>query len=88
MADITDKEREMIEDTIMDVHFAAQKYIENEKEIHRKLLELNIQDALDVFTELKDKLVDDEMKNDYILHLFIPFQIYELIKMRDDRKEN
>ena len=78
------KERESIEDAIMDLHFAAQKYIESEKDIHRKLLELNIQDAIDTFATLKDKIKSDEMKSDYFIHMLVPFQIYELIKMRDE----
>lgn len=87
MDELTTKERELIEDVIVDIHFAAQKYVDNEKEVHKKLLELSIQDAIEVFTTLKEKIKKDEMKSDYFIHLLVPFQIYELIKMRDEQKD-
>lgn len=84
---LTEKERTLIEDVIMDLHFAAQKYVESEKDIHRKLLELNVQDAHDIFANLKEKMADDEMRFDYKIHLFVPFHIWELVNSRE-QKEN
>ena len=84
---LAEKERDLIEDSIMDLHFAAQKYIESEKDIHRKLLELNIQDTLEIFKELKEQIKDDEMRYDYKIHLFIPFHIWEMVKLREKAEE-
>ena len=82
---LSEKERTSVEDSIMDLHFAAQKYVESEKDIHRKLLELNIQDAMEIFTELSDKIADDEMKYDYKLHLFVPLHIWEMVTDREEK---
>ena len=83
---LSDQQRDLVEDSIMDLHFAAQKYIESEKDIHRKLLELNVQDALDVFKDLSEQIKDDEMKYDYKIHLFIPFHIWEMVTSREKAK--
>ena len=83
-----DKERDLVEDSIMDLHFAAQKYVETEKDIHRKLLELNVQDTLDIFNDLAEQIKDDEMRFDYKIHLFIPFHIWEMVTSREkDEKD-
>lgn len=84
---LNEKERILVEDVIMDLHFAAQKYVESEKDIHRKLLELNIQDALDIFESIKDKVADDEMRFDYKIHLFVPFHVWELVNSREQKED-
>ena len=81
---LAEKERALVEDSIMDLHFAAQKYVETEKDIHRKLLELNVQDALDIFKDLSEQIKDDEMRFDYKIHLFIPFHIWEMVTSREE----
>ena len=40
---LTDKDRERVEDTIMDLHFTSSKFVESGKDTHKKLLEINIQ---------------------------------------------
>ena len=83
---LTEKNRERMEDTIMDLHFTSQKYIETGKDTHKKLLEINVQEAIEILKELQDELQDDEKKYDYKLHLLLPFQIYELICIREEQE--
>ena len=80
---LSDKQREQVEDTIMDLHFTSQKYVETERDIHRKLLEVNIQEAIELLKELSDEIRDDPKRYDYKMHLLLPFQIYELMTMRE-----
>ena len=84
---LTDKNRERMEDTIMDLHFTSQKYVETGKDTHKKLLEINVQEAIEILKELQDEMEDDEKKYDYKMHMLLPFQIYELIAIREN-KEN
>jgi len=85
---LTEKNRERMEDTIMDLHFTSQKYIETGKDTHKKLLEINVQEAIEILKELQDELQDDEKKYDYKLHLLLPLQIYELICIREEKEYN
>jgi len=75
-----------MEDTIMDLHFTSTKYVETGKDTHKKLLEINVQEAIEILKELQDELQDDEKKYDYKLHLLLPFQIYELICIREEQE--
>lgn len=84
---LSDEEREKVEETIMDLHFTSQKYIDGSKDIHKKLLEVNVQEAVDILKELQEEIKDDEKKFDYKMHMLLPFQVYELIKIRES-KEN
>ena len=84
---LSDKNRDRIEDTIMDLHFTSQKYVETGKDTHKKLLEINVQEAIEILKELQDEMQDDEKKYDYKMHMLLPFQIYELIAIREN-KEN
>ena len=84
---LTEKNRERMEDTIMDLHFTSTKYVETGKDTHKKLLEINVQEAIEILKELQDEMQDDEKKYDYKMHMLLPFQIYELIAIRED-KEN
>jgi len=83
---LTEKNRERMEDTIMDLHFTSTKYVETGKDTHKKLLEINVQEAIEILKELQDELQDDEKKYDYKLHLLLPFQIYELICIREEQE--
>lgn len=84
---LTDEQRTRIEDTIMDLHFTSQKFIESGKELHTKLLTMNVREAIDVLEELREDLMDDPKKYDYKMHMLLPFQIYELIRIRKEQKE-
>ena len=80
---LNDEQRMKLEDTIMDLHFTSQKYIESQKDIHKKLLEVNIQEAIEILQDVKDDIQDDVKKYDYKLHMFLPMQIYELVCLRE-----
>lgn len=85
---LSDKNRERIEDTIMDLHFTSDKYVQTGKETHKKLLEINVQEAIEILKDLQDELQDDEKKYDYKMHMLLPFQIYELISIREEKDYN
>lgn len=80
---LNEDDRVKIEDTIMDLHFTANKYIETGKDVHRKLLEVNVQEAIELLEAIRDDIVDDEKVYDYKMHFLLPFQIYELLKIRE-----
>lgn len=84
---IEESERDSIEESLYDTHFAATKFLETGKDIHFKLLEVSVSEALDYFELLKRELEDDEFLDNYRLHLFVPLQLMKLMEMRDDRKE-
>ena len=85
---LSDKNRERIEDTIMDLHFTSDKYVQSGKDTHKKLLEINVQEAIEILKDLQDELEDDEKKYDYKMHMLLPFQIYELICIREEKEYN
>lgn len=77
------KEREVIEGNIFDAHFAASKYIESGKDIHRKLLEISVKEAIDTLQLLSSAVKEDEMVGNYKIHLLVPLQLLELINKRE-----
>ena len=77
------KEREVIEGNIFDAHFAASKYIESGKDIHRKLLEISVKEAVDTLQLLSSAVKEDEMVGNYKIHLLVPLQLLELINKRE-----
>ena len=77
------KERDVIEGNIFDAHFAANKYIETGKDIHKKLLEISVKEAIDTLQLLSSAIKEDEMVGNYKIHLLVPLQLLELIKMRE-----
>ena len=84
---LSDEDRIRVEDTIMDLHYTSQKYIETSKDIHRKLLEVNVQEAIEVLRDVEEHIKDDPKRYDYKMHLMIPFQMYELMIMRQRKEE-
>ena len=84
---LKDKDREALEDTITDLHFTSSKYLDTEKDIHKKLLEVNIEEALTLIEAIKEDLKDDERLYDYKMHMFLPLQVYNLIKIREKRNQ-
>ena len=83
---LTPEQRTRVEDTIMDLHFTSQKFIESQKEIHRKLLIVNVQEALEILHDVEENMQDDPKKYDYKMHMLLPLQLYELMIMREENK--
>ena len=84
---LNDKQREVLEDTIMDLHYTSQKYIETQKDLHKKLLEVNVEEAIEMLKDISDDITDDEKRHDYKMHMLLPLQIYELMVMRKEKQE-
>ena len=84
---LTEEDRTKIEDTIMDLHFTVNKYLETSKDVHRKLMEVNIQEAIELLESIKKDIVDDPKVYDYKMHLLLPFQVYELLNIREKSNE-
>lgn len=80
---LNDEQREKLEDTIMHLQMASSKIIDSGKDVHRKVFEVEIEEAIELITLLKDDLKDDEKLSDYKLYLLIPFQMHELLKERE-----
>ena len=83
-------EREVLEGSIYDSHFAAAKYIESGKDIHKKLLEISVKEAIENLELLKEEIKKDDMVGNYKIHLLIPLQLLELINIRggNESEEN
>lgn len=84
---LTTEQRESVEEVVLDLHFTAQKYIDTGKDVHRKLLEVNVQEAMELLEAIKENMKDDEKMYDYKMHMLMPFHIYELIKLREENTE-
>ena len=85
---LTDKDRERVEDTIMDLHFTSSKFVESGKDTHKKLLEINVQEAIEILKDLQDQIQDDEKRYEYKMHMLLPFQIFELICIREEKEKD
>ena len=79
---MTPEERISLEEAIMDAHLAADKYLGSGKEVHIKLLELSVADAMEYVELLSDKLRNDPKSENYKLHMLIPLQLSMLIEER------
>lgn len=84
---LSKKDRETLEGSIFDAHFAAEKYLESGKDIHKKLLVMSVQEAIENLQILKEEIKKDEMVGNYKLHLLVPIQIVELLRVRGDIDE-
>ena len=78
------KEREELEGSIYDAHFAASKFIESGKDIHKKLLEISVNEAIENLELLKDKIKEDDMVVNSKIHLLVPLQLLKLINIREN----
>ena len=76
-----------MEDTIMDLHYTSMKYVETQKDLHKKLLEVNVEEAIEMLKSVREDIIDDEKLNDYKIHMLLPLQVYELIAIREKRQE-
>lgn len=86
---LSKEQREEVEDAIFDAHFSAQKYLENERDLHEKLMEVSVSDALELISSLKEEISNDPKLETYKLHLFVPLQLKKLVARRkeSDRKK-
>ncbi len=82
---MTPDERMSLKEAIMDAHLAADKYLASGKEVHVKLLELSVADAMDYVELLSDKLRDDPKSENYKLHMLVPLQLSILIEERKEK---
>lgn len=85
---LSDKQREEIEDTIVDLHFTSEKFIETGKEVHKKLLEVNVQEAIELLEKVKEEIQDDQKAREYMIHFLLPFQLYHLIQIREGNQND
>lgn len=81
---LSEEQREQIEEAVLELHFAASKCIESGKDIHQKLLDVGVEEAIDLLESLKEELADDVKMYDYKMHFLMPFHIYELLKLRKE----
>ena len=79
---MTEEERTSLEDAIFDAHFSAQKFVEDQRDLYHKLLEVSVADAMDIIQKLSVKLKDDPMSESYKLHMFVPLHLLKLVNMR------
>lgn len=80
-------EKESLENSIYDAHFASQKYIETGKDIHFKLLEVSVNEAISNLQILKEGIKDDPMVGNYKIHLLVPLQLLRLAQSRDKKDQ-
>ena len=84
---LNNEEKESLENSIYDAHFASQKYIETGKDIHFKLLEVSVNEAISNLQILKDGIKDDPMVGNYKIHLLVPLQLLRLAQSRDKKDQ-
>ena len=77
-------DREDLESAIIDASYAAERYIETEKEIHKKLLQISVGEAMDMFEEHQEYLCGDKLSEAYKLHMFVPLQLVKLIENKEE----
>ena len=80
-------EKESLENSIYDCHFASQKYIETGKDIHFKLLEVSVNEAVSNLQVLKEGLKDEEMAGNYKIHMMVPLQLLRLAQARNKKDQ-
>jgi len=80
---IGQEERQNLESCIEEAEYSAERYLETGKDVHAKLLELSIDNAMEIFKSLSSELKDDEMLENYKIHLLVPLQMYKLIQKKN-----
>lgn len=80
---LDDTDRQMIEDCIYECQLSVDRYLASQKATHAKILRYNIEQCMEILEEYKEDLRDDTESDKYRLHLLVPFQVNELIKMRE-----
>lgn len=83
---LTDDQRIDVEQAIIDLHNNASKVLESDKDVHKKVLEVSVEEAIEMFDTLKEDIADDDKIYDYKMHMLMPFHIYELMKLREEKE--
>lgn len=78
---LDDAERLVFEDMIFECQYAAEKYLATGKEAHGKMLRSAVDQCYEMMEDIQKGLISDEEAQKYKLHLLVPFQIVELMKM-------
>ena len=84
LSDITEEDRVSIEDAIEDATAAAERFLKTQKDLHKKLLEVTVDDALSALSLYKEALKNDPKKETYKIHMLVPVQVLELLKEEDE----
>ena len=79
---LDDTERLLVEDCIYECQISADKYLQTGKPTHANMLKYNVEQCLELLQEYQTELQDDEETDKYKLHLLVPLQLNELLKMR------
>lgn len=78
--ELNDEDREIIEDAVMDASLSAERYLKSGKDLHQKLLEVTVEDALAALSMYSEALKDDPKREAYKIHMLVPVQILEMLK--------
>ena len=82
------EQRVDVEEAIFDAHFSAQKYLETGKDLHEKLLEVSVADAVELLATLTEAIADDPKAESYKMHLFVPLHLHNLLQLRKEQSGN
>lgn len=77
---LEDDDRLTLEEAILDAHLAAERYLASGRDIHRKILEVTVEDAIAALSMYSELLKDDAKSENYKMHMLIPMQILELLE--------
>ena len=80
LSDFSEEDRVSLEDAIEDATAAAERFLKSQKDLHRKLLEVTVDDALSALSLYKDYLKDDPKKETYKIHMLVPVQVLQMLK--------
>jgi hypothetical protein len=83
--EMTEDDRIIIEDAIYDAHQATDRYLESGRDLHEKLLEITVDDALAALQMYADLLKDDPLAYNYKIHMLIPTTLREMLKDHDNQ---
>lgn len=81
---LEEDDRTTLEEAILDAHLAAERYLSSGRDIHRKILEVTVEDAIAALSMYSELLKDDPKSENYKMHMLVPMQVLELIE--DDKK--
>lgn len=89
---LTKFERQDLEDLISDLQFTAYTLVAerdrgNHTETYMKELNEMVSECETMLTELQPKLKDDEKRDIYKIHLFVPFHINNILNNRKYEEE-
>jgi len=78
---LDEAERMIFEDVIFECQYACEKYLTTGKEAHAKMLVSAVDQSMEMMEELQKQLADDTECDKYKLHMLVPVQVVELLKM-------